>query len=84
MCVCVCELILKEKKEGKKAKQEASRDIYIYIYRNTYSLWQIRTGDVYLLVRGSSLMKISMLSALSVWVFCFWGGGKCHLSALLS
>ncbi len=29
-------------------------------------------------------MKISMLSALSVWVFCFWGGGKCHLSALLS
>ncbi len=31
VCVCVCELILKEKKEGKKAKQEASRDIYIYI-----------------------------------------------------
>ncbi len=121
-------------------------------------------GDVYLLVRGSSLMKISMLSALCVWgkstrfagsrasastaissrsrcfafvspslkargdrvsiwlrhvrrihpflsrsrrimkpsrpflkrasafllngrrdfIFCFWGGGKCHLSALLS
>ncbi len=125
----------------------------------------IRRGDVYLLVRGSSLIKISMLSALSVWgkstrfagsrasastaissrsrcfargspslkargdrvsiwlrhvrrihpfllallagswsprvrflsalrrffwtgrrdfIFCFWGGGKCHLSALLS
>ncbi len=81
VCVCVCELILKEKRK-KKAKQEASRDIYIY--RNNYSLWQIRTGDVYLLVRGSSLMKISMLSALSVWGKSTRFEGECKPCDILS